>query len=264
LPVLARNTSLSVPDAPITMMAAAPLVRVTPDHLSLVRGLILAGQTGRAFELLQAVWHPQEPEEHCWYLRVWIVTAEGRVLEALELSRVGVRELPGSAAVAYLQGVLEQVAGSPVAARDAASRASLIAPEHPLPAVLLAQLKAATGQEPDVGAPELSPGPSPLDLPTNAVPNPLVAAQLGAALLFPVGSGRALRPHPAQSGPVSRAVKPIAADRRRLGLVALAMAGATLLAIRYPVPAALGLALLVGWTLRPRQRLRDPGPKALH
>jgi len=227
LALLARNTAFPVPDSPISMMAAVPLLKVTADHLSLIRGLILAGQTTRAMELLQAVWHPQEPEEHCWYLRLWIVTAAGRVSEALELSRVATRELPGSAGVAYLQSVLEQAEGSPVAAREAATRAAAIAPEHPLPATLLA--------------------------PANVTPSPLLAAQLGTVLLFPLGSGLALRPQPSRGKPGARGVKPVGAERRRLGFISLAMAGATLLAIRYPVPAALGLALIVGWALRPRR-----------
>jgi tetratricopeptide (TPR) repeat protein len=112
------------------MMAAPSLVRVTPDHLALIRALITAGQTTRALELLDSVWHPTSPEEQCWYLRLWVLVEEGRVIEALELARGAVRELPGSAATSYLLAALEQAHGTPAQARQALERAQLLAPEE--------------------------------------------------------------------------------------------------------------------------------------
>lgn len=254
---MVRNTALSVPDSPVSMMAAAPLVRVTPDHLALVRSLINAGQTGRALELLDAVWHPRVPEEQCWYLRLWILAGEGRVIEALDLARTAATELPGSAAVAYLQAALEHASGAPAAALEAARRAALIAPEHPMPAVLVALLSGT--RDSDGSRPvENQAGPTgtvlieaPL-VPSNTLPNPVAAAQVGAALLFPLGSGKALVPAVAPSRGRPDLAPPVGYDRRRFGVIAAATAICAVWAIYDPLPAALVLATTVvlaarGW-----------------
>jgi hypothetical protein len=256
VPVLARNTALSVPDSPVSMMAADPLVRVTADHLALVRGLINAGQAARALELLDAVWHPRLAEEQCWYLRLWVLAAEGRVLEALDLARVASQELPGSAAVAYLQAALEHVTDSPAVALSSARRAMTIAPDHPLPALLVALLlqrpgserarpgsRAAADTDPQAGVPaQLAPGAT--------IPNPIAAAQLGAALLFPLGSGRALVPAVAPVQRKAELLPRASLDRRRFGFIAVATAVSAVWAIHDPLPAALVLALTVALALR--------------
>lgn len=257
VPAMARNTALSVPDSPVSMMAAAPLVRVTADHLALVRSLINAGQSGRALELLDAVWHPRLAEEQCWYLRLWILAAEGRVVEALDLARVAAQELPGSAAVAYLQAALEHASDSPAAALDAARRAVMIAPDHPMPAVMVALLSPApegeTARASDKPAESsksaLIDAPKPL---SNTLPNPVAAAQVGAALLFPLGSGKALLPAVASANPRPISVPAVSHDRRRFGAIAIATVVCALWAIYDPLPAAVVLAATVvlaarGW-----------------
>lgn len=217
VPMLARNTALSVPDSPVTMLAAAPLVRVTADHLALVRGLIDAGQPTRALELLDAVWHPRVAEEQCWYLRLWILTVQGQVLEALDLARLAADELPGSAAVAYLQAALEHASDSPAAALEAARRARAIASDQPLPAML---------------------------------PNPVAAAQVGAALLFPLRSGRALIPPVPSAQRKGRSNPTGSLDPRHLGLIALVTAACAVWAIDDLLPAATVVAFMVVLTLR--------------
>jgi hypothetical protein len=254
--MMARNTALAVPDSPVSMLAAAPLVRATADHLALVRGLINAGQASRGLELLDGVWHPRVPEEQCWYLRLWILAAEGRVLEALDLARAAASELPGSAAVAYLQAALEHSSGSHAAALDAARRALAIAPDHPLPAVLVALLSQTHESEvADQGPgatirPEGAPADAVQSPPVSLLPNPVAAAQVGAALLFPLGSGRALVPTVPSTTPTPVSAPAAAIDRRRFGLIALATAGCAVWAIHDPLPAATALAFIVVLTLR--------------
>jgi tetratricopeptide (TPR) repeat protein len=255
---MVRNTALSVPDSPVSMMAAAPLVRVTADHLALVRSLINAGQSGRALELLDTVWHPRVAEEQCWYLRLWILAAEGRVVEALDLARVAAHELPGSAAVAYLQAALEHAADSPAAALEAAKRAVTIIPDHPVPAVMVALLSrwsegdpVRAGEKPTDQGGAVAVLNAPL-APSNTLPNPVAAAQVGAALLFPLGSGKALLPAVASARSKTVAAVPASYDRRRFGAIALATVVCALWAIHDPVPAALVLSATVvlaarGW-----------------
>lgn len=233
------------------MMAAAPLVRVTADHLALVRSLITSGQTGRAMELLDSVWHPRVAEEQCWYLKLWVLAMEGRVMEALELSRVAARELPGSAAVAYLQAALEHAMHSPALAQEAANRAALIAPDHPMTRMMVAILS-GTSQSVETGtseAPTLSGGnvvpDSSTAAPVNVPPSLIAAAQMGASLLYPLGSGKALIPVVDPSARKAIAVPPLAFDRRRFGLVAAATVICALWAIQDPVPAALALGVTV-------------------
>lgn len=255
VPMMARNAALAVPGSPVSMMAAAPLVRATADHLALVRGLINSGQASRALELLDRVWHPRVPEEQCWYLRLWILAAEGRVLEALDLARAAAEELPGSPAVAYLQAALEHASGSPTAALDAARRALAMAPDHPLPAVmvaLLSQPHESERAEPSPAAParpDLDPAVTVQSPPVAMLPNPVAAAQVGAALLFPLGSGRALIPNVPSVAP-KPPTAPAVIDKRRFGLIALATAGCAVWAIHDPLPAAAALAFMVLLTLR--------------
>ncbi len=255
--LLARNTAQSVPDSPVSMMATAPMVRVTPAHLALVRGLIDAGQTSRALELLDAVWHPRVAEEQVWYLRLWILAVEGRILEALDLARLAGRELPGSAAVAYLQAALEHASDTPAAALESALRAQTLAPDHPLPAALVALLsaRAGTADEDARGraepAHDLSPqvGP-PLGTTGAVLPNPIAAAQVGAGLLYPLGSGQPLIPLRSSAAPATNPARPLRGEGRRFGVIAIATVVSALWAIRDPVPAAVVLALTVGWTIR--------------
>src|SRR5262249_21612304 len=152
-------------------------------------------------------WHPRVPEEQCWYLRLWVLVADGRAIEALDLARTAAHELPGSAAVAYLQAALEHAANSPAQALEAARRAVLLAPDHPLPQVMVALLSAKA--EPELASKvekHAEPGGAtalldPSHPQSNTLPNPIAAAQVGAALLFPLGSGKALIPvmHPSSA-----------------------------------------------------------------
>ena len=230
------------------MMAAAPLVRVTSDHLALIRALIQAGQTGRAMELLDTVWHGSSPEEQCWYLRIWLLTAEGRVVEALDVARLAARELPGSAAVAYLQAVLEQVHGDPQAALAAGERAARLAPDQPL-ATELAALLVADNEPFDAPGRMIASLPGHPDPTTSMLPNPMLAAQLGAALLHPLGSTRPLLPAPVK--PVRASVaKPTPTTNRKLGLIAIGTVLAALWGIRDPIPAFFALAGIVVLTIR--------------
>jgi hypothetical protein len=256
VPALARNTALAVPDSPVSMMSAPSLMRVTADHLSLIKALLQAGQTARAMEMLDSVWHPTSPEEQCWYLRIWLLTAEGRVVEALDVARLAARELPGSPAVAYLQAMLEHLHGESQAAMEAGARAQRLAPEQPITSELLAML-AADNDAFDAPAGE-SRLPAGTALPDHGlpgvVPNPLLAAQMGASLLFPLGSPRPLVPAPGVRP--AREVSPPAAPatNRRLGLIGIATVMAALWAVRDPVPAFLALAGIVVLTIRNPQR----------
>src|SRR5262249_52010346 len=95
----------TVPLSPVT--GSGPLLRVTPDHLKLIRALVEAGQFDRALEMLEAVWHPDRSDEQISFLKIWLLIGQGRVVDALEVARAAVDRLPGSAAVAHLQGALE-------------------------------------------------------------------------------------------------------------------------------------------------------------
>lgn len=240
------------------MMATPSLVRVTPDHLALIRALITAGQTTRALELLDSVWHPTSPEEQCWYLRLWVLVEEGRVIEALELARGAVRELPGSAATSYLLAALEQAHGSPALARQALERAQLLAGEQWTPqlAALLdgtdpLELRAGTTEPRRDPVPDVRDG-------TTGISTLALATQLGAGLLFPLGSRRALLPVPdprtLRPDPADAAPKVAPALYRRFGLIAAATVLASLWAIKDPIPAFLALAAMVVFMIRVPQR----------
>jgi hypothetical protein len=239
------------------MMATAPMVRVTPAHLALVRGLIDAGQTSRALELLDAVWHPRVAEEQVWYLRLWILAVEGRILEALDLARLAGRELPGSAAVAYLQAALEHATDAPAAALESALRAQTLAPDHPLPAALVALLSARAGTADEAAKSEGEPAHDltpqaglPLVAMGAVPPNPIAAAQVGAGLLYPLGSGQPLIPLRSTAALATNPAGSLPREWRRFGLIAIATVVSALWALRDPVPAAVLLALTVGWTIR--------------
>lgn len=201
-------------------------------------------------ELLDSVWHPSSPEEQCWYLRIWVLTAEGRVLEALEVARLAARNLPGSPAVAYLEAALEHADGEPQAAIAAGERARRLAPDQPITAELAVLLVA--GDDPSDGPgreARLPQGHVGHGTP-GVIPNPLLAAQLGAALLFPLGSSRPL--HLAPGASPAREVPPPAAPAtsRKFGLIAIGTVVAALWAIRDPIPAFFALAAIVVLTIR--------------
>lgn len=244
---------MAVPDSPVTIMAAPPLVRVTADHLALIQALLNAGQTARAMELLDSVWHPSSPEEQCWYLRLWVLTAEGRTGEALDLARMAARELPSSIAVACLQTALEVAHGTPAGAFEAGERARVLAREHQVPAPLVALL-ASTADDGASSDDHPRSGPVAGQAPAAPLPSPLLAAELAAPLLYPLGSPRPLLPTPSarRSGEVpARSERP---NYRRFSLLAAGTVVAALWAIHDPIPAFLTLAamvvLLIGTTRR--------------
>jgi hypothetical protein len=236
------------------MAALAPPSRPTPDHLALVRALIEGGQAARALELLAGVWPGHGADEHTWYLRLWALVGEGRTGDALDLTRVATTRLPGSAAMAYLQAVLAGASGDTALAQRAAQRAELLAPGEPAVHRLLEALIALDTGRPtpkDVVPDPRAPVPLPVDVPGGAL--------IGAALLHPAGSRlpyrpvvRRIREEPAAEPPPSSA--PARRDLR-LPLVLVAVIVGALLAVWYPVPAALLLgftAFLVG--RRPHRR----------
>lgn len=261
-PAPGRVVPLPEPAAGVYSSAVQSSLRVTPDHLALIRALIEAGQTTRAMELLNAVWHPQLADEHSWYLRLWILAEEGRLLEAMELARVASSRLPGSSAVAYLQAALEHAAGSPGAV-EAAVRAGTSAPERSEPRALLAALLTAAGAEAkEAGDNPRVPQPAAERLPlatTDGIPNPVAAAVLGAALLHPLGSERPHRPAVSahRREPPAPAPARATVPGRRFGLIAAATVIAALWAIRDPLPAAALLAAIVLWLARPAAASRS-------
>lgn len=241
----------------------AGTLRPTADHLDLVRALIEAGQFGRAGELLDAVWHHDLPDESAWYLRLWLLVGQGRVLESLEMARLAGPRFPGSAAVAYLQAVLEQAVGSPMAAVESALRAVAVVPGHPGAEQLLVALtrgaEERAGHSMRVTLPA-QPGeaaPSP-----NAVPTLWTAALQGAALLLPFGSAEPLRPAlpPGSriSGP-NLTPAPRIADLRRRWLLVILVVVFGLAALRDPLLGGVALALTVGWLALPAPARSFPG-----
>jgi hypothetical protein len=244
------------PSAPVT----APVLplRVTPDHLSLIQALIDAGQTTRALDLLNAVWHPQFADEHSWYLRLRILVEEGRLLEALELTRVAAGRLPGSGAIAYLQAALEQAAGAPTAL-ETALRAATLAPERPEPRSLVAALL-APAEDSRRGEPAALPGSASAAeaaSPACEIPNPNAAALAGAALLHPLGSDQPYRPTVQPVALAPQEPPRARSSGARLGAIAAATVLAALWAVRHPVPASVALGLMVLWLARPTARPRS-------
>lgn len=235
-----------------TRWIAPPQARPSPDHLALVQALIRAGQFTRGMELLDAVWHHEMHDEHCWYLRLWMLAGQGRVLEALDLARVATGHLPGSAAIAYLQAALEQCVGDPQAAVEAALRAAAIAPGRAEPESMLERVL-ETRHPPVDGETGLSSQAAAAEPPIN----PVAAALAGLALLHPAGSDLAFRPSlPAFEPPVADD-RHRADDTRRIGLIAVATVVAALWAVREPLLATVALAGVVAWLSRPRRQRRS-------
>jgi hypothetical protein len=245
------------PSATETVSAQArwttpPQARPTPDHLALIQALIQAGQFTRGVELLDAVWHHDLHDERCWYLRLWLLAGQGRVLEALDLARVATGHLPGSAAIAYLRAALEQCAGDPEAAVESALHAAAIAPgdsEAEAMLELVLDGHRAPIEDPDAPPPQRNLGDPPV--------NPVAAALAGLALLHPAGSELPYRPSlPAFEPPVADE-RHHAEDTRRIGLIAVATVVAAIWAVRQPLLATAGLAAVVAWLSRPSRSRRS-------
>jgi len=227
-------------------------MRASDDHLALVEAMLRAGQTGRALELLDSVWHPGKADELTAFLRLWALVGERRIEDALEVARVTIATMPGSAAVAFVHAVLESVAGDLEVALESALRATAILPGHEAPEALLTAIFHRREAESAANAlAELAvPAAPPAD-----IPSPMAALLAGYALLFPRGSAepeRAILPSPAE-----RRRDPETADRgsstRRLGWMALAMIVAAIWAIRDPLLASAALAAVVAWLSRSGQ-----------
>jgi hypothetical protein len=228
--------------------------------LALVRALLETGQSSRALELLNAVWQHDTAEERLWFLRLWALVGQKRVLEALDVARIATGQLPGSAAVSYLHGSLEHAVGDRTAALEAALRAAAILPERrETEALLTAMLE--TGERADgesEGAKEVTAalGPANSSHVEGQVPSPLAAAVLAAALLHPPGSTRSLKPTMPAAIPAAPGTANVANEaRRRLVLMAIATVVAAVWAVRDPILASAALAGVVAWLSRPRKRL---------
>ena len=230
-----------------------------PDTQAILR--ILAGSTRLPPELAFAdtLFHGAAHDEASLYLRLWLLAGQGRVLEALELARVTVAELPGSAATALLQAVLEHHAGDSGAALEAALRAAALAPAdlHARQLVEVLARHEAAEQERAARA-----GGDPAQLPPppveHGVPTPWAGAVLGYALLHPPGSSR---PYAA---PASRAARGPGGDsrpllRRLAAFLPLIIAGLAVGALREPFLAACFLAAIALWYVRRGSGGRSPG-----
>ncbi len=252
------GTQQALPRAPAPESAPArwstpPQARPTPDHLALVQALIQAGQFTRGMELLDAVWHHDMHDEHCWYLRLWLLAGQGRILEAIDLARVATGHLPGSAAIAYLRAALELSAGDAQAAVESALRAAAIAPGRVEPEAMLERVLESHHTRIEAAADRLPTQRGVEDPPLN----PVAAALAGLALLHPQGSALAYRPTLPPYEP------PLAADRhrweddRRIGLIAVATVVAAVWAVREPLLATTALAAVVAWLSRPSRSRRS-------
>lgn len=243
--------------APRTPSPAAPPSPPSAAQLELIQQLIRAGALARALTLLDGLWPRGTADEHCWYLRLWILVGQGRHGEARELAREAGMQLPGSASVAWLQAGLERAAGDRPAAMEAALRAAAILPGVAGPERMLAALLAEAGDDSPVPPdPELPPPPPPEPAPWL---NLTGAALTGAAWLHPFGSHlpyqsrRVLLPWAAR-GPDSQPD----GDRRTLGIrlwwLALASLVAAALAFVDPLLGAGALALALAILTRPPRR----------
>jgi tetratricopeptide (TPR) repeat protein len=229
---------------------------IPKDHLDLIRALIEAGKFSRAIELLDSVWQLDSEHEQAWFLRLWAKVGEGKEGAALELARTVTPRLPGSSAIAYLQAHLEEHAGDPRAALEAALRAAAASPERPEPRQLIHRLVQLVAEE-SRSAPTV-PVALP-QLPPDSATEPLSlmgAALQGAAMLHPSESNRA---HVPVIAPRIRQPDAVQAKKsllgRRFGLLAFATVVAALWAIPDPVPAAITLAIVVVLVTR------LPGPR---
>ncbi len=230
--------------------------RASAAQLALLQALLRAGEYGQAARLLEALGRAEGAEEHGCYFRLWLLAGEGRVPEALQLAREAGARLPGSAAVAWLQAVLERAAGDRQAAVESALRAAAILPGVHGPEAVLTALLAETELDDGLplppgggGGPE-PPPPAPwLDLTR--------AALAGAAWLHPFGSGLSYQQRRVFMPNGSRAAELAPRDAEppyRLWLLGAATVAAAIYAIRDPLLAAAGLALVVAVLSRPRRR----------
>ncbi len=245
-PAGSQQAAPTVPASAPARWGAAPQARPTPDQLALIQALIRAGQFARGMELLDAVWHRELHDEHSWYLRLWLLAGQRRVLEALELARVATGHLPGSAAIAYLQAALECSAGDPEAAVASALRAAAIAPGRAEPEAMLELLLSGRDARTE-DAVDLPAQPAVSDPPVN----PVAAALAGLALLHPADSGLAFRPGLSPFEPPAASDRHRSADNRRIALIAAATVVAAIWAVREPLLAAAALAAVVAWLSRP-------------
>jgi len=240
-----------------------PSAPLGSDQLALVRAAIGAGHFAQALELLDAVWSGDSAGEHAWYLRLWIVLGQGRIAEALDLSRIAAGLLPDSAAVAYLHAILERAQGGAAGALEAALHSMAAAPDHPLPEALLTALLEPGIERGTLS--EIAPAPvesraDPVIIPgQNPVLNPLAAVLVGEVLLQPAWSAGAGAAAELSATPTQN---PILADgdsdglrdaRWRFALLAVGTIAAALWAVRAPLPAAALLAGLAAWLTRPRR-----------
>jgi hypothetical protein len=201
------------------------------------------------------VWQLDSEHEQAWYFRLWATIGEGKAQGALDLARTIIPRLPGSAAIAYLQAHLEEHAGDPKAALEAALRGSATAPGRAEATALVQRLVAVIAEDGAGGRADVPEGQSgmPRGDVSPRLENPrletlslLGAALQGASLLHPPGSSRShlpvLPPRVRQPDAASAKKSPTA---RRFGLLALAIVIAALWAIPDPVPAAIALAVVV-------------------
>lgn len=253
-----RHIPVPPPLNVVDELATASSRPIPKDHLDLIRALIQAGKFSRAIELLDSVWRLDSEHEQAWYYRLWATIGEGKEGAALELARTVTPRLPGSVAIAFLQAHLEERAGDPKAALEAALRASAATPGRPEPEALIHRLVALVAE--DTGG-HPAPAPQPVALPAGAALEPLslmgVALQ-GAALLHSPESQQVraavLPPRIRQPDAAAPRRTPLA---RRFGLLAIATVIAALWAIPDPLPAAIAMAIVV--VLATRAMPRRPG-----
>ncbi len=230
-----------------------------PDTQDILR--LLAGSTGLPPELAAAdtLLHGTAHDEATLYLRLWLLAGQGRVLEALELARATAVELPGSAAVALLEAVLEHHAGDRGAALEAALRAAALAPADAAAQRLVEVLARHEAAEQERlaragGDPGRLP-PTPL---APGVPTPWAGAVLGSALLHPPGSARPYAVAPRRAARGADGTSP-PLPRRLAAFLPLVIAGLAVGALRQPFLAACFLAAIALWYVRRGSGGRSPG-----
>lgn len=258
MPAAPRLTPPSTPgpaaaNAPPSSVPAG--ARASIAQLALLQALLRAGEYGQAARLLEALGQADGSEEHRCYYRLWILAGAGRVEEALRLAREAGSRLPGSAAVAWLQAVLERAAGDRQAAVESALRAAAILPGvHGPEAVLTALLAETDDDGPEPPPPGAADAPEPPPAPWLDLTR---AALAGAAWLHPLGSGLSYQQRRVFMPNGSRAaeLEPRDSDPPyRLWLLGVATIAAAIYAIENPLLAAAGLALAVAVLSRPRRR----------
>ncbi len=230
-----------------------------PDTQDILR--LLAGSTRLPPELAFAdtLLHGASHDEATLYLRLWLLAGQGRVLEALELARATAVELPGSAATALLQAVLEHHAGDTGAALEAALKAAALAPPdsaaHRLVEVLARHEAAEQERLARAGGDPARLPPPPVE---HGVPTPWAGAVLGSALLHPPGSARPYTAPPSRTGRGADGASPPLL-RRLAAFLPLVIAGLAVGALRQPFLAACFLAAIALWYVRRGSGGRSPG-----